>query len=210
MLNQTATITGITAAHKESERLEKKLIETALNEDADLFDRIDSLRQLGSKGGKASIQPLSTLLLGDERLAHMACYAMETNPDPEVNQVLLEALKKAEGRNAMNILHCLGEREVEEAVGEIAKRLNHSDRHLHAIAAGALGRIANENAFAALRGSIRDAEDKRSVYEGILRCANKFEETNKEQARNIYSRLQQIDAPEYVKHGAKLGAERVG
>lgn len=211
MLNQIATVAAVNAAHLESERLEKALIETAINEDADMHDRIDACRQLCSKGSKAAIKPLSTLLLGDERLSHMARYGMETNPDPSVNEVLREALGKAKGRNLMGIMVTLGNRRDEKAIGAIAKNLGDDDKFVSAAAARALGSIGTPDAFTALRDARGDGVTDRDAWmEGMMRCANRFEDTNPDMAKRIYERVQEGRAPDYVKQGAKLGAERLG
>lgn len=211
MLHQTATIAGINAAHLESERVEKALIETIQSDSAALFDKIEACRKLGTVGGKASIAPLASLLGGDERLSHMARYGLETNPDSAVDEALREALGKVKGRNLMGVMVTLGNRRDNGAVDAIAKHLGDSDVHVSAAAARALGSIGTEEAFTALREAIRGdgITDRGSMYEGMLRCANHFEKTNKERAARIYERLQEGDAPDYVKHGAKTGAERV-
>ena len=212
MLNQTATIAGINAAHLESERIEKALIKTIQSDSAELHDKIEACRQLGTKGSKASVAPLAVLLEGDERLSHMARYGLETNPDSSVNEALREALGNVKGRNLMGVMVTLGNRRDEKAIEGIAKHLGDSDKHVSAAAARALGSIGTEEAFTALREAMRGdgVTDRASLYEGILRCANHFEESDKERAARIYDRLQQGEAPEYVKHGAKTGAARVG
>jgi HEAT repeat protein len=213
MLNQIATVAAINAAHLESERIEKALIETAKNEDADMHDRLDACRQLGTKGSKASIAPLASLLNGDERVSHMACYALETNPDSSVDDALREALGEAKGRNLMGIMVTLGNRRDTKAIDAIAKHLGDEDKHVSAAAARALGNIGTEASFTALREAMRGdggVTDRNALYEGFLRCARQFEDSNKEMAKRIYDRMQEGNAPDHVKHGAKMGAERVG
>lgn len=211
MLNQTATVTAISAAHLESERVENKLIKTIQDENAELFDRMDACRQLGTIGSKASIKPLASLLHGDERLAHMARFGLLTNPSSDVDAALRDALDGAEGRNLMGIMVSIGNRRDNNAVDAIAKHLSDDDRHVSAAAARALGSIGTEDAFTALREAMRGSgvTDRDALYEGVLRCANHFEESNKEMAGRIYERLQEGNAPSHVKHGAKLGAARV-
>lgn len=212
MLNQTATVTAISAAHLESERVEKKLIETATNKDAKMFDRLDACRQLCSKGGKASIAPLASLLNDEESVSHMARYALETNPDSAVDDALREALGDAKGRNLMGIMVTLGNRRDEGSIAAIAKHLGDDDKHVSAAAARALGNIGTPDAFTALREAIRGGgvTDRDALYEGFLRCARQFEESNPDMAKRMYERMQEGNAPDHVKQGAKLGAERVG
>ncbi len=191
--------------------LEDKLIETIQDEKAEFFDRMDACRQLGTIGSKKSIKPLASLLHGDERLAHMARYGLETNPDPSVDKVLRIAMEGAEGRNLMGIMLSLGQRRDNKSVDLIAQHLGSQDKEISGFAAKALGQIGTKDAFNALRSVFRDGgiEDRAGLYEGILRCANRFEKTDKEAALQIYENLQKGNAPDYVKFGAKAGAKRV-
>ncbi len=211
MLNQTVTATAITGALSKSERLEKKLIETIRNEDTEFFDRMDACRQLGTIGGKKSVEPLAALLDGDERLAHMALYGLETNPDSAVDDALRKAMNRAKGRNLMGIMHTLGQRRDKKSIDIIAKHLSSSDKQVSGFAARALGQIGTQEAFDALRSAFRDGgiTNRAGWYEGVLRCANQFEESNKKSASRIYDRLQKGNAPDHVKYGAKEGAKRM-
>ena len=190
--------------------MEQKLIETIQNEKAEFFDRMDACRQLGTIGGKNSIEPLAALLHGEERLAHMALYGLQTNPDPAVGAALRKAMDGAEGRNLMGIICTLGQRGDNKAVDLIAEHLGSSDKVVSGFACRALGQIGTQEAFQALRRAFRDGHitDRVGFYEGMLRFAIRFEESDKETASRIYNRLQQGNAPDYVKHGATEGAKR--
>jgi len=190
---------------------ENKLIETIQNEKAVFFDRMDACRQLGTIGSKKSIAPLAALLHGDERLAHMARYGLQTNPDSAVDEVLRKAMDGAKGRNLMGIMHSLGERRDTNSIDLIAKHLGSPDKEVSGYAAKALGQIGTQKAFDALLDVYRDGgiNDRAGLYEGILRCANKFEKSDKQTALRIYEKLQKGNAPDYVKFGAKASAKRI-
>ncbi len=190
---------------------ENKLIETILNEKAEFFDRMDACRQLGTIGSKKSIEPLATLLHGDERLAHMARYGLETNPDSAVDEVLRKAMDGAKGRNLMGIMLSLGERRDTKSIDLIAKHLGSPDKEISGFAAKSLGQIGTKEAFDALLNVYRNGgiNDRAGLYEGILRCANQFEESDRQTALRIYEKLQEGSAPDYVKFGAKASAKRL-
>lgn len=211
MLNQTATATAVTGAFSKSEQLEMKLIETVQDEKSEIFDRIDACRQLATIGGKKSIEPLAALLHGDERLAHMALYGLLTNPDSAVDDALRKAMDGAKGRDLMGIMLALGQRRDNNSVDIIAKHLSSSDKQVSGFAARALGQIGTQEAFESLRAAIRGGgiTDQAGLYEGILRCANQFEKSDKQTALRIYERLQRGNAPDYVKFGAKEGVKRM-
>ena len=61
MQNSISTIAAVTAAHKESEQKEAKLI-TVIESDAPRKEKHDACRELARKGTKKSIAPLAAML----------------------------------------------------------------------------------------------------------------------------------------------------
>ena len=78
--------------------------------------------QLARVATKQSVPTLASLL-GDEKLSHMARYAMETIPDPSVDDALRDALGKLTGRPLLGVIGSLGARRDAKAVDAIAKLL---------------------------------------------------------------------------------------
>ena len=91
-----------------------KLI-AVVQSDAPHKEKADACRQLGVIGTKDAIAPLAAML-GDEKLSHMARYALEPMPDPAVDDVLRDALARLKGRPLVGVIGSLGVRRDENAV----------------------------------------------------------------------------------------------
>jgi HEAT repeat protein len=121
-----------------------------LKSDAAQKEKADACRQLARVATKQSVPALAALL-GDEKLSHMARYALETIPDPSVDDALRDALGKLKGRPLMGVIGSLGVRRDAKAVDAIAKLLADPDAELAQAAARALGQIGTIEAAKALR-----------------------------------------------------------
>ncbi|MGQ9589821.1 MAG: hypothetical protein ACUVYA_05955, partial [Planctomycetota bacterium] len=104
---------------------EAKLI-AVLKSDASLHDKMGACRELAVVGTRAAIPALAELLL-DEKLSHMARYALEPIPDAAADEALIGALAKASGRALAGIAVSLGVRRCARATGPLAELLGHSD-----------------------------------------------------------------------------------
>jgi HEAT repeat protein len=160
-----------TVAPKEDEG---RLI-AVLKSDAPYKEKVDACRQLAIIGGKDSIAPLAALLT-DEKLSHMARYALERNPDPAVTEALRDALGTCKGGPLVGVIGSLGVRRDATAVGPLAKLLDDSDAVVAQAAARALGSIGTPAAAQALQKTLAKApaENKLCVCEGLLRCAERL------------------------------------
>ena len=76
----------------------------------------------GSSPAVATKEAVPTLaaLLGDEKLSHMARYALEAIPDPSVDDALRDALGKLQGRPRLGVIGSLGVRRDAKAVDALA------------------------------------------------------------------------------------------
>ncbi|MCX6996619.1 MAG: hypothetical protein NTV49_05930, partial [Kiritimatiellaeota bacterium] len=68
-----------------------------LKSNAETQPKADACRELARIGTAAAVPALAALL-GDEQLAHMARYGLETIPGPAVDEALRAALGKLKGR----------------------------------------------------------------------------------------------------------------
>ena len=118
---------------------EAKLI-AVLKSDAPRKDKADACRELALIGTKDAVAPLAALL-GDEKLAHMARYALEPIPDPAVDDALRDALGKLKGRPLVGVIGSIGVRRDAKAVEPLSKLLKDTDPDVAQAAARALGRI---------------------------------------------------------------------
>ena len=196
---------GQTVASKADEG---KLIAVLKNANAPHKDKVDACRQLAIIGGKDSVAPLAALL-GDEKLSHMARYALEPNPDPAVNEALRDALGKVRGMPLVGVIGSLGVRRDTKAVAAMAKLLGDSNVEVARATARALGKIGNSEAADALQQAFAKAPagNKLDICEGMLRCAESLAaDGQRKQAVAIYDELRTADAPHQVRGGALRGA----
>src|SRR5262249_32569951 len=124
-------------------------------------------------GTKKSVAPLAALL-ADEKLAHMARYALEPIPDPAVDDALRDTLGKVKGRLLVGVIGSLGVRRGTKAVGPIAALLKDSDPEVVQAAARALGSIGSPAAAEALERAwdATPLAKKIPIAEGLFRCAD--------------------------------------
>ena len=80
-------------------------------------------RQLARVATKEAVPTLASLL-GDEKLSHMARYAMEAIPDPSVDDALRDALGKLKGRPLLGVIGISAppRRQVGRFAGQTARR----------------------------------------------------------------------------------------
>jgi HEAT repeat protein len=172
-------------------------------------DKVDACRQLAVIGTRQAL-PALVPLLADEKLSHMARYAMETMPDPAVDEALREALGRVQGRPLIGVITSLGVRRDVQAVGSLSRLLSHTDTEVAQAAARALGSIGNTAAVKALRGALPDAPiaNRLAIQEGMFRAAELQATTGQRRpAVALYDELREMpDAAHQVRAGATRGA----
>ena len=178
-----------------------------LKSDADIEAKSTACRELSRIATKQSVPTLASLL-GDEKLSHMARYALEPIRDPSVDDALRDALGKVQGRTRLGVIGSLGVRRDTKAVAPLAKLLKDADAKQ--AAARALGSIGNAEAAKALEDALSGAtgQDQLNICEGLLRCAEALAADGKADAsKGIYDRLRKLsDAPPQVRTAALRGA----
>ncbi|MDZ4857453.1 MAG: HEAT repeat domain-containing protein [Candidatus Hydrogenedentes bacterium] len=175
------------AAHAQSTMTEDQCIEVILS-DAGWQPKYEACTRLRQIGTAKSVPALATLLQ-DERLSHMARYALEPMPYPESAEALRDALKKAREPQKTGIITSLGVKRDAQSVRAIAKALRDDDADVARAAAGALGRIGTPMAAAALvKAQLRaPAQIKNELYEGMLACAEQHHADGKpDMAAGLY------------------------
>src|SRR2546428_84476 len=119
-------------------------------------EKADACRELARKAGK-EVVPVLAALLADEQLSHMARYALETIPDPSVNQALRAALTTLSGRQLVGVIGSLGVRRDANAVQPLSNLLTAPDPEVAQAAARALGFIGTPEAARALQITLATA-----------------------------------------------------
>ncbi|MBM3890756.1 MAG: hypothetical protein FJ388_16730, partial [Verrucomicrobia bacterium] len=184
-----------------------KLI-AVLKSDAPQFDKAEACRQLGVIGTKDAVPTLAALL-GDEKMAHMARYALEPIPSPAVDDALRDALGKLKGRLLVGVIGSLGVRRDAKAVEPLSKLLKDSDADVAQAAARALGKIGTLAAANALKPAVATASagNRVAFCEGLFRAAESLIAQKKsKEAIAIYDQLLVLNAPPQVRTGALRGA----
>ncbi|MBN1818754.1 MAG: HEAT repeat domain-containing protein [Sedimentisphaerales bacterium] len=179
-----------------------------LKSDASRQAKSEACRFLAVYGTRASV-PVLAGLLADPELSHMARYAMEPIPGPEVDSVLRDALSRLEGMPLVGVIGSIGVRRDRQAVPALAKMVNHTDPLVSQAAARALGTIGNAPAAEALQSALADAKEIQLLHvgEGLLRCAERLHASGEQKrAMAIYDQLRQFEVPHQVRSGAIRGA----
>ena len=175
-----------------------------LKSDADLQQKDIVCRKLAVFGNKSAI-PVLAGFLGDEKLSHMARYALEPMKDPAVDAAFRDAAEKVKGKMLAGVIGSIGERRDVQAVPVLAKLLGDADPMIVAASAMALGKIGTAEAAAAVQGALTSAPApvKSALYDGCLRCADALAAAGKPaEAIAICDNLLKSDAWGAVKMGA--------
>ena len=184
---------------------EAKLL-AVLKSDASRKEKADACRELARVATKASVPTLSALL-ADEKLNHMARYAMETLRDPSVDVALREALGKLKGLPLVGVITSVGVRRDAKAAAALAGMLSDADAQVAHAAARALGFIATPEAVKALTAALGKAAGRQqlAVCEGLLRCAERAAAGGKrEEALAVYERLRALRGAAHQVRSAAL------
>jgi HEAT repeat protein len=201
-----AALLATTAAHALAQETELLAV---LRSDATVQEKSAACRQLARIATKEAVPTLSALL-GDEKLSHMARYALETIRDPSVDDALRDALGKVQGQPRLGVIGSLGARRDIKAVDALAGLLKGTDADVAQAAARALGCIGTPAAAQALENVLPEASggNQLAICEGLLRCAEALTaEGQGASSRAVYDRLRSLaDAPQQVRAAALRGA----
>jgi hypothetical protein len=140
--------------------------------------------------GSASSVPTLAALLPDDKLSHMARYALESMPAPEAAQALLAALPSLTGSLKIGVISSLGVRAEAAAVAPLQGLLADPNPAIAAAAAHALGAIASPPAAAALAAAKPTATTQLAIADASLNCADAaLANGQKAEAKATYQRL---------------------
>jgi HEAT repeat protein len=202
------TVLALAATSVASQAQEAKLL-AVLRSEATLEQKSAACRELARVGTKEAVPTLASLL-GDEKLSHMARYALETIRDPSVDDALRTALGKVQGRPRLGVIGSLGVRRDAKAVKALAALLKSADTDLVQAAARALGNIGTPEAAKALESALPGTSggNQLAICEGLLRAAEAMRSDGQAvTVRAIYDRLRSMEnAPPQVRAAALRGA----
>jgi hypothetical protein len=164
-------------------------------------------RQLALIGGERHIPALAGHLT-DEKMSHMALYALVHIPGPQVDKALLDALEKATDRTRTGIITALGERGTINAVDKLTELLDSADKNAASESARALGRIASDKAAISLEKAFagKTNADQIVAADAFLTCADKMlERGDKDSAVAIYRKVYSSDSKNFIRAAALKG-----
>ena len=163
--------------------------------------------------GTAKAVPALAALLSDQKLSHMARYALEPIRDPAVDVALREALGKLKGRVRLGIIGSIGVRRDRAAVAPLGNLLSSGDADTTDAAARALGKIGTTEAAHALETALADvpSPNRAAVHDGLLSCAEALLAGGKvARSQSLYDRLRNAPgASPQVRSAALRGAALV-
>jgi HEAT repeat protein len=180
----------------------------ALGTDRSLWERTEACRQLAVMGDRKTI-PLLARLLADEDITHMARFALEPMPHPEVDRVFRDALGTLRGAPLAGVVNSLGVRRDPKAVKPLRKLLAADSTEVATAAAIALGRIGTPDAAEALTEGMEQAADslRPCLHEALLECAAQMTERGRtRQARAVYDQLRGVPTTATIQLAALRGA----
>ena len=208
MLLAVVTVSLGEAAEPSAKEQEAKLIAVVLS-NASRKEKADACRMLARIATKDAVARLAPLL-GHAELSHMIRYALETAPDPSVDDAFRDALGKLKGRPLVGIIGSIGVRRDAKAVEPLIRLLKDEDEDVAQAAARALGKIGIADAAKALAAALPNVAHANEVAfcEGLLRCAEALSATGERGAAlAIYDRLRGMaKAPHQVRAAGLRGA----
>jgi len=147
------------------------------------------LRLLRRIGSAQSLESLAGLLR-DEKLSHMARFALQRLPCPGAAGALLDALKESQGDLRIGIIGSLGDRGEPEVVPALVPYLTHGEKSLVRTAIKSLARIGTSEAARALAEMKADGEILHARNRALLACADALLARGaKGQALDLYRKL---------------------
>jgi HEAT repeat protein len=189
---------AVVASHKDAaarKELEKRLA-AVLSTDVSQAAKDFVCRKL-SLIGSAECVPAAAALLGDEKLSHMARYALERIPDAAAVKAMRDALPKVSGKLKVGVVNSLGVRRDAESTAAMTALLKDSDAQIAAAAAAALGSIGTPDAAKALDAFEAPEALALALADAQLCCAEKLlADAKKDDALKIYKALTKSE----VKH----------
>ncbi len=157
--------------------------------------------------------PVLTKLLNDTEYTDIAIFALETNPSPEVDEILLNSLSQFEGEQKIAVINALGERGTGNSVKVLTHLLSDAGERIAEAAALSLGKIGTVEASQALKIAMTDADEKRykSLAGNYIMCANRLRASgNTDAAVIIYREIANQNLDERLQIRAHYGLVEAG
>ncbi len=188
--------------------IEAALIRALTNPNCTYAGKQYVCRQLRQMGSERSVPALAALLT-DEKLSHMARYALQEMPAPSAGVALIDALDRVDGDLKIGIVGSLGQRGEEAAAEKIAALMKSDNIELARAAITALSHFSNQVTGLALVETPLPVELEALRNDAILTCTDTM--LNKgavDFAVGIYQRMTAESYPVMIRLAAYRGLVR--
>jgi len=181
---------------------EANLLAQLENKNTSLSKKAAAFERLAVVGTEAAV-PLLASLLDDQKLSHYARYGLEPIPSAKVDEALVKALAKLQGKHLIGVIQSIASRGKPEAIGPLAEKLGDEDREVAKAAAHGIARLGTPQA-----GNILLEHLSGEFAEACLVGAKKLaQQGHKDQAVALFMKLShQDDAPQHIRQAAMLQA----
>ncbi len=189
-------------------RSEPELLAVLAAAESTRKQKADACRELSVIGTRNAV-PALVALLPNPDLNHMARYALETLPDPAVDQALRAQLSTLKGRPLVGVIGSIGVRKDAEAVPALTPLLQNADPDVAQAAARALGRIGTGPAVSALMQAVGETPEANLVAfcEGLGRGVDALLAAGQRQwVAEICANYRNTSLPHQVRSAALRGA----
>lgn len=188
--------------------IEEKLLEALETPGATYAGKQFVLRLLRRIGTGRSV-PVLGKLLGDEKLSHMARFALEGLADRKVDDVFLDALGKLRKNPLIGLVGSVGHRGDRRAVMPLSRYVTADDPALAAAAIKALGHIGGSEAARVLRDAKARPEHRTLVADAMLLCADGMLAGGRTgDAISVYRSMAAPGKPKFIRIAAYRGLAR--
>jgi HEAT repeat protein/type 1 glutamine amidotransferase len=164
-----------------------------------------TLRQMGT----AQSVPALAALLADEKLSHMARFALQDMPAPEAGAALIAAMDQVEGDLMIGVVSSLGLRGEEAAAARIAPLMQSENRMMARAAITALSHFSNRDTGIALVETELPADLEMLRNDAVLTCTDTMlAKGHTDFAVDIYQRMTAESFPVFIRLAAYRGLVR--
>jgi HEAT repeat protein len=169
-------------------------------------------RQLWVIGTAACVPALQKMLV-DETTTQVACYALKSNPAPEVNKALRDSVSKVKGPAQQAIVNLLGDRRDSEALAVLQPLVPSSDAGVAESALVAIGKIGTNESAAFLADKRKTTAEplRTTATQAYLQCARELAaKGTTDAAVVIYEELKSNTELHLIQRGAVVGIMELG
>ena len=160
------------ATPEQRDVMETRLIEILKSPDATPDGRQFVCRMLRQMGTAKSVPALAALLT-DEKLSHMARYALQGMAGPEIDEALRVALGKVDGKLKIGVIGSIGARRDQKAVPQLARLVADKDVGVAQAAILALGHIGGSEATKVLTDAKVPETLEAARADALLMCSSR-------------------------------------